>query len=94
MHQNIEVQINQKNYLESFNEIEILLLKSEYNNLNIAQDIFSEYLKLKQTREFGKSNSVMEKFRKYINENDKNESNSNKLNDIPQANNIVVNAAS
>ena len=94
MHQNIEVQINQKNYLESFNEIEILLLKSEYNNLNIAQDIFSEYLKLKQTREFGKSNSVMEKFRKYINENDKNESNRNKINDIPQANNIVVKAAS
>ena len=36
----------------------------------------------------------MEKFRKYINENDKYESNRNKLNDIPQANNILVNAAS
>lgn len=89
MHQNIEIQLNQKNYLENFSEFERTLMKSEYNNINISQDIFSEFLKLKHTKEYGKASPIMEKFKKYIHENDKNASNriTHISNENPEANN-------
>jgi hypothetical protein len=72
MQKNIEEHLFQKDYLEQFAEFELTLERSEYNNLNLCQDIFNDFLKLKQSREFLNSPAVIERFRKYVNENDKN----------------------
>jgi hypothetical protein len=75
MQKNIEFQLDQKKYLDMFIEIESLMLKSEYNNINVAQEIFNNFLKIKQSKEFKSVVVIMEQFRKYINENDKNKEN-------------------
>lgn len=84
MQKNIEFQLDQKNYLDMFIEIETLILKSEYNNINVAQEIFNDFLSIKQTKEYKNVNVIMERFRKYINENDKLIS--NKITSYPNGN--------
>jgi hypothetical protein len=84
MQKNIEFQLDQKNYLDMFIEIESLMLKSEYNNINVAQEIFNNFLKIKQSKEFKRVAVIMEQFRKYTNENDKIKENN--FNPLPNSN--------
>jgi hypothetical protein len=84
MQKNIEFQLDQKNYLDMFIEIESLMLKSEYNNINVAQEIFNNFLKIKQSKEFKRVVVIMEQFRKYTNENDKIKENN--FNPLPNSN--------
>lgn len=76
--------LDQKNYLEQFAEFELTLERSEYNNLNVCQEIFSDFLKLKQNREFKNTSPVLERFRKYVMENDKNQTYKSPLQQQPQ----------
>ena len=84
MQKNIEFQLDQKKYLDMFIEIESLMLKSEYNNINVAQEIFNNFLKIKQSKEFKRVVVIMEQFRKYTNENDKIKENN--FNPLPNSN--------
>lgn len=69
---NVEFQISKVNYLDSFLEIEAQLQKGEYNRLILVQDIFCDFLKLKENKEFELTNVVMERFRQFCRENAKN----------------------
>lgn len=95
MQKNIEFQIIQLHYLDSFNEIEISLRKNEYNKLNLIKDIFTDFLKIKENKDFASTSTIMERFRQYCRENSKNTEiiiNHNPMPNVEEAinNNVLI----